>query len=315
MINIGPSDSEGAVIKCSLRRQELIGHYMATSRAVFDWLQENLSKSTEVYDDLSRKHRHSIHSRIFVFVPVGDINHLGLPDVAGVEVPTKSMFCFDSADCKDVELALSELSGDFCDACFTGKNLCPNKSRVGEIVVELNLKPQGCATTRSAAAQKHLLERGSSLIETAEPLQNVMVVFDRGTVLEPMQLVDAKVLHGNKVAVYCAYDSNEAKSTFQFNELASCGKKPEVCGLHSTPPCYKRHVQTIPITSLRPPVFNLVEKPSIWRGDDALRTPEELSSRSKYRETHRFERPEEAFVKAQEAINADLRSHDAAVLY
>ena len=142
-----------------------------------------------------------------------------------------------------------------------------------------------------------------------------MVVFDRGAVLEPMQLVDATVLQGNKVAVYCAYDSNEAKSSFQFNELASCGKKPEVCGLHSTPPCYKRHVQTIPITSLRPPIFNLVERSSIWSGDDALRTPGQLSSRSQYRETHRFERPEEAFEQAQSAINDDLRSHDAAVLY
>jgi hypothetical protein len=207
---------------------------MATSQAVFEWLQENLSKSTEVYDDLTHKSRHSIFKRTFVFVPVGAVDHLGLPDVADMEVPTRSLFCFDSADCAPIELALSELSGDFCDACLAGKDLCPYKSRVGEVVVELNLKAQDCATTRSAAAQKYLLERGHGLIGTAKPLDHVMVVFERGTVLEPMQLVDDKVLQGNKVAVFSCYDSNEAKTTFQLNQLSSCGKKPEsaVCIRH-----------------------------------------------------------------------------------
>ena len=73
-----------------------------------------------------------------------------------------------------------------------------------------------------------------------------MVVSNKGADLEPMQLVDAKTLQGNKVAVYCAYDYDEATAEFSINERALCSRKIEVCGVRATPPCFKRHVQTIP---------------------------------------------------------------------
>lgn len=162
-----------------------------------------------------------------------------------------AMFCFDSADCGPAELALSELSGDFCGACYAGVDLCPNKSRIGEIIVDITLKQQGNATTRSSAARKHLLDRGAALLGAAllgeaQPLDHAMVVSNKGADLEPMQLVDAKTLQGNKVAVYCAYDYDEATAEFSINERALCSRKIEVCGVRATPPCFKRHVQTIP---------------------------------------------------------------------
>lgn len=40
----GPSDSEGAVVKCALRRQELMKNYMAQTSDVLEWLQANLTK-------------------------------------------------------------------------------------------------------------------------------------------------------------------------------------------------------------------------------------------------------------------------------
>ena len=39
-----------------------------------------------------------------------------------------------------------------------------------------------------------------------------------------------------------------------------CSKKINLCGVKATPPCYKRHVQKVPVTSLRPPAaFQMLE--------------------------------------------------------
>jgi hypothetical protein len=40
----GPSDSEGAAVKCSLRRYELLGRYFADTDAAYKWLEEHLTK-------------------------------------------------------------------------------------------------------------------------------------------------------------------------------------------------------------------------------------------------------------------------------
>lgn len=88
----GPYDSEGATIKCALRLRETQGHYMADSKAVFDWLDGgHLSKSTKDYGNLDGKMRHTIVSRVFVFIPDDAVDHLALPAVADIEVRTMAV--------------------------------------------------------------------------------------------------------------------------------------------------------------------------------------------------------------------------------
>lgn len=65
----GPSDSEGAVIKCGLRAAELQTSHFADSAAAFDWLVERLTiKRGSV--SATGKRRHTIGARDFVFVKV-----------------------------------------------------------------------------------------------------------------------------------------------------------------------------------------------------------------------------------------------------
>ena len=65
----GPSDSEGAVIKCGLRAAELQTSHFADSAAAFDWLVERLSiKRGSV--SATGKRRHTIGARDFAFVKV-----------------------------------------------------------------------------------------------------------------------------------------------------------------------------------------------------------------------------------------------------
>ena len=77
----GPSDSEGAAIKCALRGQELHGNYMAGTDDVFEWLEANLTKDLDVAD-LVEKRRHTIVKRSFHLVGVDAVDHYGGPDVA-----------------------------------------------------------------------------------------------------------------------------------------------------------------------------------------------------------------------------------------
>lgn len=153
--------------------------------------------------------------------------------------------------------------------------------------------------TRSGAAQKHLLERSEAMLSLAKPDDHVFVVFDKGEVVEPMQLVDAKLLQGKRVAVYSAYVSTRdvTDPTLQLYELGRCGKKPEDCGLHSTPPCFKRHVQTVPLTSLRPPTFRVSEVLPSGNAAELSLPP--------HRETHRFDLPEGVLEQVRKTMDAD----------
>jgi hypothetical protein len=45
----GPSDSEGAAVKCSLKRHELLGEYFADTDAAYRWLEEHLTKVAPKY--------------------------------------------------------------------------------------------------------------------------------------------------------------------------------------------------------------------------------------------------------------------------
>ena len=65
----GPSDSEGAVVKCGLRAAEINGHYIADTAAAHLWLNGNLLIPLGSVS-ATGKRRHTIGARDFVFVPV-----------------------------------------------------------------------------------------------------------------------------------------------------------------------------------------------------------------------------------------------------
>lgn len=111
-------------------------------------------------------------------------------------------------------------------------------------------------------------------------------------------VVDGAVRQG-EVAVYCAYENTE--DVYEIDEAALCSKKINLCGVKATPPCYKRHVQKVPVTSLRPPA--------------AFQMLEIETATTDGRERHRFRLPPDVLPAARAAIAEDEARFPAAVLY
>jgi hypothetical protein len=65
----GPSDSEGAVVKCGLRAAEINGHHITDTAAAYLWLIGNL-RIPHGSVSATGKRRHTIGARDFVFIPV-----------------------------------------------------------------------------------------------------------------------------------------------------------------------------------------------------------------------------------------------------
>ena len=63
----GPSDSEGAAVKCALRRVELCGEYFADTEPAVRWSKENLTIDQRPCEAVY-KHRHNIGKRDFFLV-------------------------------------------------------------------------------------------------------------------------------------------------------------------------------------------------------------------------------------------------------
>jgi hypothetical protein len=316
----GPSDSEGAAVKCSLRQHELLDCYYATTDEAYEWLQNHRIKVAPEYPVAGRP-QHSIHKRSFHLVPFGTVDHFCGPESAPLFTKTNSKFCFDSASNEPSQLGISELSGDFCPACFRG-DLVECNSRVDLTFEHMTMMNTGSGATLHAAASRHLRDRALSLLESYTPGDHAFVMFGIGVdALSPVELVDGKVRQGS-IAIYCAYDT-AADGTLVLNENTLCSRKLENCGgLHAVPSCFKRHIQQVKLTSLRPPLFSMVETPkprAASRQQAALRQRaaprKSQSSLSTSRERHSFCLPQNALDDARAAVFDDEKVHAPALLY
>ena len=189
-----------------------------------------------------------------------------------------------------------DMSGDFCVGCFRGEACL---SRVGVEMAQINLIDRGTASTRSREATGHLRKRGVDIVEATGAEGHCMIKWgSKADDLHPIQLVDGAVRQG-EVAVYCAYENTE--DVYEIDEAALCSKKINLCGVKATPPCYKRHVQKVPVTSLRPPA--------------AFQMLEIETATTDGRERHRFRLPPDVLPTARAAIAEDEARFPAAVLY
>jgi len=299
----GPSDSEGAAIQCALRRHELLGDYFADTDKAYAWLCKHLVKVASEYPEFG-KPRHSIRSRSFHLVPQGAVDHFGGAEVKDLKTRTMSKFCFDSAGGTGT-LTMSLLSGDFCGDCFAGRiEKCGSR---GEIFKESPaLMDVGTAATKSRAASQHLSRRSVALLKNTGAGGHCFVVFGSGVEgLSPVQLVDGTERQG-KVSIYCAYDAVEDDPlTYTLNETAVCPRQISHCGVRGVPPCFKRHIQTVPSKSLRPPTFTMTELPPPFPANAA---PTE-------RERHVYAVPEAALDEARVAVQTDEAAYSPSLLY
>lgn len=104
------------------------------------------------------------------------------------------------------------------------------------------------------------------------------------------------------MAIYCAYDDvadNPLK--FKLDEAAVCPRVHEECGVRGRPPCFKRHIQKVPLKSLRPPTCTLTE--------------EAVDGSPTVRERHMFSLSRDALDKALSAVVADEAKFPPSVLY
>ena len=97
------------------------------------------------------------------------------------------------------------------------------------------------------------------------------------------------------------YKQARFANVYEIDEAALCSKKINLCGVKATPPCYKRHVQKVPVTSLRPPA--------------AFQMLEIETAMTDGREHHRFRLPPDVLPTARAAIAEDEARFPAAVLY
>ena len=257
--------------------------------------------------------QHSIHKRSFHLVPFGAVDHFNQPESAPLSTKTNSKFCFDSASDEPSQLGISELSGDFCSACFRG-DLLDCDSRDDLNFEHMTMMNTGSGATLHAAANRHLRDRALSLIEGFKAGDHCFVMFGRGVdALSPVELVDGKVRQGS-VAVYCAYDA-AADGTLLLNYKTLCSRKIENCGgLQAVPSCFKRHVQQVKLTSLRPPLFSMVETP-MPRAASRQRAAPRKSQSSTTQERHSFCLPQNALDEARVAVFDDEKKHAPALLY
>jgi hypothetical protein len=302
----GPSDSEGAAVKCALRRYELLGHYLATTDDAFAWLVKNLTKVAPELGPEDGRARHAIYARSFHLIPMegpGAVDHFGGPDTAPLEDATSSRFYFDSAPGTGI-VSLCELSGDFCDKCWMDEE-CPLKSWIMEVHVEPKLMASGKVLTKSKAVSEELRKRGLEIIYEAGADGFCFAVFGSGVdFLEPVQLVDG-IVHQGKVAIYSAFEKVVGNDLcFTFDEAARCDRKSALCGTLGVPPCFKRHVQTIPINSLRGAAFKMTE---LERASPVSPAPS--------REQHTFTVPASELEKARAQVQDDESKHSPSVLY
>ena len=107
----GPSDSEGAAVKCALRRVELRGEYFADTAPAVEWLEEHLT-ITERPCAAAYKHRHTIGKRTFHLVGAGVVDHN--TDTANAVDGIKSSFSIDAY--ADMQIKYGELTCS-CDGC------------------------------------------------------------------------------------------------------------------------------------------------------------------------------------------------------
>jgi hypothetical protein len=248
-------------------------------------------------------------------VAFGDINHFSGLSAGPLDIKTSFKYCFDSASDEPNQVGISQLSGDFCDACLRGDLLeCDSRADLRfESMVTMNT---GSGATMHGNANAHLRSRALSLLAGAKSGDHCFVVFGCGVEsLTPVELVDGK-LRQESVAIYCAYDDAD-DGKLALNEAAVCRHKIETCGgVSAKPPCFKRHIQQVKLISLRPPVFQMTEEPEPRIGGvDAPPEPPEPLARANTRERHLYSLPQEALPAARAALRGDEAKFMPSVLY
>ena len=202
------------------------------------------------------KRRHTILKRTFHEVPIGAVEHDALPSVVELKSKTMTNFCFDAA-AGGGTLRISQLSGDFCAGCFRGEKC---SSRPDELEERISLMNVGRASTRSRAAAEHLKTRGAALLQQVKDGvgDHCFAVMDGAGVgaLEPVEVLVCELRQRPNHVAVLTYD-NVDENVYSLDDPERCARKIEVCGIRARPPCYRRHVQTAPLTALRPPVFRM----------------------------------------------------------
>ena len=100
----GPSDSEGAVVKSFLRRLAFVNNKRAnSSEDAFGYCVGEEGGDLVGVQKPKQKKRHSIMSRAFYYVPVGEVDHLTRLELGSVE-EIKSHFCFVGSSGSEAEL-------------------------------------------------------------------------------------------------------------------------------------------------------------------------------------------------------------------
>jgi hypothetical protein len=271
----GPADGEGAVYKSGLRQAELFGEYMQTSLEAHDWLVKNRTELKQK----RQKARHSIHSRCFHYVELGDVNHASAATVK-VESDSAAMFRFASAQSGYVSMGLLSC---FCKLCFEGKYTECTQPHTG-------LKRTRCVATAGPgvaqtrqASEAYINKRAAELLSKIKVGMDVLVYMQPAEELaaasyEPMRVVEwngewQQQLQGKtyiNLAVYIP--SEEYKNGWVWNEAELCDKQYSSCYTpeHSTynkktakvqdrkgdwiVPCRKQHCDPKPLTCIRPPL-------------------------------------------------------------
>ena len=110
LVSVGPSDSEGAVVKLFLRRLAFVNNKRAnSSEDAYGYCVGEEGRGLVGVQKPKQKKRHSIMSRAFYYVPVGEVDHLTRLELGSVE-GIKSHFCFIGSSGSEGELELVERS-------------------------------------------------------------------------------------------------------------------------------------------------------------------------------------------------------------
>lgn len=233
--------------------------------------------------------RHTIMSREFYFVPLGEVDHLTRFELGGVE-GIKSHFCFIGATGSEGELQLVERSCYECWSCFDleNKGNCRNHRTTGPLCTQ-NIKNTTSAapTTRAASAalmkkvKKHVKANVNIVIRVGQEAGSYVLakaaskVYPLGDSAEDMAL---KRLHNWKkgmevvqVEQYEVENPVDERGNVKFTtsdplkkdyclRRTRCRKWLECCGENQEEPCYKRHRSAYLATSIRAPLgFRMAE--------------------------------------------------------
>ena len=118
-----------------------------------------------------QKKRHSIMSRAFYYVPVGEVDHLTRLELGSVE-GIKSHFCFIGSSGSEGELELVERSCFECESCFDLAKARCNQTRHTGPLCHVEMMDNTTARPSTRAAQAALLKKVKKHVR---PSMNIVV--------------------------------------------------------------------------------------------------------------------------------------------